>query len=62
MSQLVMSRRKFAGVPVTMTTVAPLPEPNQPRRIGALGWISRNSGQVIVSDRLIRSVAAPAGR
>jgi hypothetical protein len=62
MPQPIMSRREFAGVPVTMTTVAPLPEPDQPRRIVALGWISRSGGQVTISDRLIGSVATPAGR
>lgn len=62
MSQLVLSRREFAGVPVTMTTIAPLPEPNQPRRIVALGRISRSGGQVTISDRLIGSAATPAGR
>lgn len=62
MSQLVMSRCEFAGVPVTMTAVAQFPDPDQPRRVVALGWISRSGGQVTVSDRLFGSVAAPAGR
>lgn len=62
MSELIMSRREFAGVPVTMTTVAPFTEPDQPRRVVALGWISRNGGQVTISDRLIGAVATPAGR
>ena len=63
MSQLIMSRREFAGVPITMTTAAtPLPEPDQPRRVVALGWISRNSGQVTVSDQLTGPVSTPAGR
>lgn len=63
MSQLITSRREFAGVSVTMTTAtAPLPGPDQPRRVVALGWISRNGGQVTVSDRLTGSVSTPAGR
>lgn len=63
MSQLIMSRREFAGVPVTMTTVAaPLPEPDQPRRVVALGWISRNGGQVTVSDQLTAPVSPMARR
>ena len=63
MSQLVMSRREFAGVSVTMTTApAPHHEPDQPRRVVALGWISRNGGQVTISDHLAGVTAAPAGR
>lgn len=62
MPQLVMSRREFAGVPVTMTTAtAPSVAPDQPRRVVALGWISRSGGQVTISDRLVGS-AALAGR
>jgi hypothetical protein len=62
MPQLVTSRREFAAVLVTLTTgTAPQPEPHQPRRIVAFGWISRNGGQVIVCDRLANSTAA-AGR
>ena len=63
MSQLIMSRREFAGISVTMTTAAtPLPEPDQPRRVVALGWISRNGGQVTVSDQLTGPVSTPAER
>jgi hypothetical protein len=62
MSQLIVSRREFAGVPVTVTTVARLPEPEQPRRIVALGWISRSGGKVTISGRLIGYVATPAGQ
>ena len=62
MPQPVMSRREFAGVPVTMTTAtAPSAAPYQPRRGVALGWISRSGGQVTISDRLGGS-AASAGR
>lgn len=62
MPQLIMSRREFAGVPVTMTTAtAPSVEPDQPRRVVALGWISRSGGQITISDRLVRSTAL-AGR
>lgn len=63
MSQLVMSRREFAGVPVTMTTApAPRHEPDQSRRVVALGWISRNGGQVTISDHLAGGAGARAGR
>ena len=63
MSQLIMSRREFAGVPVVMTTAAtPLPEPDEPRRVVALGWISSNGGQVMISDQLTGPVSTPAGR
>ncbi len=63
MSHLVMSRREFAGVPVTLTTAAiPQPEPHQARRVVALGWISRHGGQVTISDRLTNSSTAPTGR
>lgn len=63
MSQLIMSQREFAGVSVTMTTAAtPLTEPDQSRRVGALGWISRNGGQVTVSDQLTGPDSTPAGR
>jgi hypothetical protein len=62
MSQLIISRREFAGVPVTMTTAAtPLPEPDEPRRVVALGWISRSGGQVTISDRLTSPVSNPVG-
>jgi len=63
MPQLIMSRRTFAGVPVTVTTAAaPPPESDEPRRVVALGWISRGGGQVTISDRLTGSVTTPAGR
>ena len=63
MSQLIMSRREFAGVSVRMTTtVASLPEPDQPRRVVALGWISRNGGEITVSDQLTDQVSTLAGR
>ena len=63
MPQLVMSRRDFAGVPVAVTTAAvQQPEPHQPRRIVALGWISRSGGQVVISARLTRTPATQAGR
>jgi hypothetical protein len=63
MPQLIMSRREFAGVPVTMATATtPLPEPDEPRRAVALGWISRNGGQVTISDRLTGTTTTPAGR
>ena len=63
MPQLIMSRREFAGVPITMTTAAvPLHQPDQPRRVVALGWISRHGGHVTVSERLTGPVGASAGR
>ena len=63
MPQLIMSRREFAGVSVTMTTApAPNREPDQPRRVVALGWISRNGGQVTISDHLAGTTNASAGR
>lgn len=63
MPQLVMSRRDFAGAPLTLTTaIAPKPEPHQPRRIVALGWISGSGGQVIISARLPRTPTTQAGR
>jgi len=59
MPELVMSRREFAGVPVTMTTAAaPCAEPDLPRRVVALGWISRSGGQVTISDRLVGPTAS----
>lgn len=64
MPHLVMSRREFAGVPVTLTTAAsPDPDNVQPRRVVALGWLSRRGGQVTISDQLTSSTAeANAGR
>jgi hypothetical protein len=63
MSQLIMSRREFAGVSVTVTTATtPPPGSDQPRRVVALGWISRNGGQVTVSDHLAGPTSTPAGR
>jgi hypothetical protein len=63
MPKLIMSRCEFAGVPVSMiTAAAPLPEPNEPRRVVALGWISRSGGQVTITDRLTGPVITPAGR
>jgi hypothetical protein len=64
-SQFVMSRRRFAGVVVVVAvTAVPLLEPEQPRRVVALGRISRRGGLVAVSDRLAGPSAAPvtAGR
>ena len=59
MPQLVLSRRKFAGIPVTMTTAtASLAAPGPSRRVVALGWISRSGGQVTISDRLADSTAS----
>ena len=56
MSQFVMSRRMFAGVPVIMATATvPLAEPSQPRHIVAFGQISRRGGRVVISDRLAGS-------
>jgi hypothetical protein len=63
MTHLVMSRREFAGVSVTMTTASALPiELHQPRRVVALGWISRGGGQVTISDRLNVAPTTLAGR
>ena len=63
MPQLIMSRRDFAGAPVTVTAATtPLPELDLPRRLVALGWISRNGGQVTFSGRLNGSFSARAGR
>jgi hypothetical protein len=63
MPQLVMSRRDFAEVPVALATATvPQPEPHQPRRIVALGWISRSGGQVVISARLDHAPATQAGR
>lgn len=53
MSQFVMSRREFAGVVVSMATAATsLVEPDQRRRVVALGRISRHGGQVAISGCL----------
>lgn len=61
MSQFVMSRREFAGAVVIVATANdPFAGPDQPRRVVALGRISRNGGQVIISDRLARRKVAPA--
>ena len=59
MPQLIMSRREFAGVPVTMTTATDS-QPEQPpaRRVVALGWISRHGGQITISNRLTGSTQA----
>ena len=58
MPQLVMSRREFAGIAVSQTTLSSTRrEHGQPRRAVALGWISRTDGQVIVSEQLIKSGA-----
>ena len=60
MPQFVMSRREFDGVVVSMVTAIPLAEPDQPRRVVALGWISRHGGQVAISGGLVGHDAAPA--
>jgi hypothetical protein len=58
-----MSRRKFAGVTVTITTAADAQlEPPQARRVVALGWISRQGGQITISDQLTGSTLAAANR
>lgn len=63
MPQLMMSRREFAGVPVTLTIATDsLSGNDQPRHVVALGWISRNGGQVIISERLNQPTVIPAGR
>lgn len=63
MSKLIMYRREFAEVPVTLTTAAtPLPEPDQPRRVVALGRISHAGGQITISNQLTGSTSNPAGR
>ena len=56
MPQLIMSRREFAGVPVTVTTATD--DQPQARRVTALGWISRHGGQITISDRLTDSAPA----
>lgn len=59
MPQLIMSRREFAGVPVTMTTATDnQSEQSQTRRVVALGWISRHGGQITISDQLTGSTPA----
>ena len=61
MSQFVMSRREFGGVVVSMATATtPLAERDQPRRVVALGWISRHGGQMAVSGHLADPDVAPA--
>jgi hypothetical protein len=62
MPQLVIYRRDFAGVPVTVTTVDPLLEPDQQRRIVARGRISRNGGHITISGRFTGPVVNAAGR
>lgn len=63
MSQLITCRREFAGIPVTMSTATiPQPESDQPRRVVALGRISRSGGEIIISDQLTGSASASAGR
>lgn len=65
MSQFVMTRRVFAGVPVIMATApVPLAEPNQLRRVVASGRITRRGGQIMISDALagMRTAPARAGR
>ena len=61
MSQFVMSRCEFAGVVVIMATVATPPTgPDQPRRVVAVGRISRCGGKAVISDRVAGTNAAPA--
>ncbi|MEZ0109272.1 hypothetical protein ABH920_003282 [Catenulispora sp. EB89] len=61
MSQFVMSRRMFAGVVVIVAMVtSPFAEPHEPRRVVALGRISRRGGQITISDRLVGLNVAPA--
>ena len=61
MPQFVMSRRAFAGAPVALTTVdMPQHEPSEPRRVVALGWISRNGEHITISGKLASSTD-PAG-
>lgn len=65
MSQFVMSRRVFAGVRVIVApATGPLAEPKQPRRVVAVGRISRRGGQVMISDRLsgLNTASTLAGR
>ena len=58
MPQLIVPRREFAGITATQNTVtAMLPEQVQRRRVVALGWISRTSGQAVVSEQLVGSSA-----
>ncbi|MBS2546956.1 hypothetical protein KGQ19_08750 [Catenulispora sp. NL8] len=60
MSQFVMSRREFAGVVVGMVTASIPEDPDQPRRVVALGRISRNGGRVAISGHLVGQYVAPA--
>jgi hypothetical protein len=63
MTHVVMSRREFAGIPVTLTTAAvPQPEPHQLRRSVALGRITRHGGQVTICDQLTGTTSTQAGR
>ena len=63
MSHPFMSRRAFARVLVTPTTAAvPRSEPHQPRQVVTVGWLSRHSGQVTISDRLTSTATIRAGR
>ncbi|WP_194909684.1 hypothetical protein [Catenulispora rubra] len=65
MSQFVMCRRVFAGVMVIVAmATSPVAEPHEPRRVVALGRISRRGGQVTISDRLaaLNAASAQAGR
>lgn len=60
-SQFVMPRRNSAGVLVIVATATvPLTEPSQPRRIVAVGRISRHGGRVVISARLAGLNTAPA--
>ncbi|MBR7827585.1 hypothetical protein KDK95_14800 [Actinospica sp. MGRD01-02] len=64
MPQLTMSRRKFAGVPVIMTTAAAPPPGvrSESRQLVALGWLSRTAGQVTVFGQLADRNSPPTGR
>jgi len=60
-SQFVMCRRMFAGVMVIVAmATSPIAEPHEPRRVVALGRISRRGGQITISDRLVGLNVAPA--
>jgi hypothetical protein len=61
MNNLVMTRGEFAGKRVTVTTASD-EHTDQPRRVVALGVISRAGGSLTMTTELAATVATVAGR
>jgi hypothetical protein len=61
MNNLVMTRGEFAGKSVTVTTASDA-HADQPRRVVALGVISRQGGALTMTAELAATGVTKAGR